>query len=379
MLENILPFLCFILFFFFLSLLDIKRIRLSGKQKWAVGLAALFVLIVFAGCRWSPWRVGSETWIFDYDSYHSVFDDYLPLKTFVSSYADAPVYLKQMDVGYLLWNSIARLFVGDNYNLFLLLTNAILVVLLLKGFVRNNITNGIFFILFFYASRLYLQYNFVLVRQAIALVVVWYAFCYLARNELKKFYLFVIIAISFHFSAIVCLFFPLVKRININPQLYFTILFVLIVLGVLGISGSLIKGVLDTVLSSMGLPLSDRLMKYLDHEGGSNILNFVEAIPFFYIALSNREELLSSDEGRLYYNMHFCFILLMACTMNLSFVTRFWQYMIIAYFYLLSYYHGKAENRSLFVLLALYCLVYSTRYIMIWFYDVPYSCFLFHL
>ena len=219
MLENILPFLCFILFFFFLSLLDIKHIRLSNKQSQTICFIALLVLIAFAGCRWSSWTVGSETWIFDYDSYHTVFNNSIPFKTFFSSYEDASIDIKQMDIGYLLWNSIARLLVGDNYNLFLLLTNAILVVFLLKGFVRNNITNGIFFILFFYASRLYLQYNFTLVRQTIALVIIWYAFCYLVQNEMRKYYLFVTIAISFHFSAIVCLFFPLVRRININTQL----------------------------------------------------------------------------------------------------------------------------------------------------------------
>lgn len=379
MFENVLPFFCFIIFFFVLSFLDIKHISYHSKVGLAVYSIAVFVLICFAGCRWSPWTVGGQSWIFDYDTYHTVFDEALPLKGFFSNYADATSDIKQMDIGYLLWNSVAHLIVGDNYNLFLLLTNAILIFLLLKSFVRNNITNGIFFILFFYASRLYLQYNFILIRQAIALVIVWYAFRYLVQNNLKRYYFFVLIAVSFHFSAIICLFFPLIKKLKFKDSWYFTILVVLLAIGLLGISGQIIESVLNISLSAVGIPVADRLIKYLELEGGSNILNFVEALPFFYIAKTNRKELLSSTEGRLYHNMLYCFILLMAVTMNLSFFTRFWQYMIISYFYLLSYYHGKTRNRDIFFLLSFYCLVYSVRYIMIWFYDVPYSCFLFHL
>lgn len=379
MFENVLPFFCFIFFFFILSFLDIKHISYSSKLGKTVFVLAVFVLICFAGCRWSPWEVGVQSWIFDYDTYHTVFNEALPVKRFFYNYVNAPSEVQQMDIGYLLWNSVAHLIVGDNYNLFLLLTNAILVFLLLKGFVRNNITNGIFFILFFYTSRLYLQYNFILIRQAISLVIVWYAFRHLIHNNLKRYYFFVFIAISFHFSALICLFFPLVKKIHFKDSWYFTLLAVLLAIGFLGVSGQIIKSVLNISLSAVGIPMADRLIKYLELEGGSNILNFVEAVPFFYIAITNRKELLSSPEGRLYHNMLYCFIFLMAVTMNLSFFTRFWQYMIISYFYLLSYYHGKTCNRDLFLLLSCYCLLYSFRYIMIWFYDVPYSCFLFHL
>ena len=379
MFENVFPFYCFIFFFFVLSFLDIRHVNYSSKIGQAVYVIAILVLISFAGCRWSPWTIGVQTWIFDYDTYHTVFDGAPSLKHFFSNYADAPPEIRQMDIGYLLWNSVAHLLVGDNYNLFLLLTNAILIFLLIRGFIKNNIVNGIFFILFFYASRLYLQYNFILIRQAIALVIVWYAFRYLIQNNLKRYFIFVFIAISFHFSALICLFFPLIKRIQIKERWYFVILTILLAMGVLGISGQIIRGLLDASLSAVGIPTTERLMKYLDFEGGSNILNFVEAVPFFYIVLTHRDELQSTEEGRLYYNMLYCFIFLMACTMNLSFFTRFWQYMIISYFYLLSYYHGKVYRRDVFFLLSFYCLVYSSRYIMIWFYDVPYSCFLFHL
>lgn len=379
MIANVLPFFCFISFFFFLSVLDIKHIKISRKQRVVLYNVAVLILICFAGLRWSPWEKGYDAAIFDYDTYHIVYDNALPLKSFISSYKDASLEILQMDIGYLLWNSIAKLILGHNYNLFLLLTNAILVVLLLKSLKRNNITDGLFFILFFYVSRLYLQYNFTLIRQAVAIVIVWCSLRYLVQRNLKKYYLFITLAISFHFSAIVCLFFPLIEKIRINTKLYFVVLFVLLVLGFLGVTGQLIETVLNATLSASGIPLSERLIKYLSLEGGSNILNFVEAIPFFYIAVPNKKELLASDEGRLYYNMLFCFVLLMAFSMNFSFITRFWQYMIFSYIYLLSFYYKKKRRGKLLTILPLYCLVYSVRYIMIWFYDVPYSCFLFHL
>ena len=379
MIENIIPFVCFIIFFFIISLTDTIPINFTVKSRKVLYYSSFFVLIIFAGCRWSSWEIGYETWIFDYDSYHKVYDEALPLKSFFTSYTDASIEVKQIDIGYLLWNSIAKNIIGDNYNLYLLFTNTIIIILLFAAFKKNNITGGIFFIIFFYASRLYFQYNFTLMRQAISIVIIWYALQYLTKHNLKKYILLVCIATTFHFSAIVCFLFPFLKKIKINTYLYFTILITSIVLGYLGVTNQLIEGVLTTTLNSMGLPISDKLTRYLDFEGESNILNFAEAIPFLYMAISSKNKLIKTQEGKFYYNMLFCYVLLMAITMNFFFITRFWHYMIISYIYILSYYYNSNKHRILFYILTLYFLIYAMRYIMIWFYDVPYSCFLFHL
>lgn len=381
MVENIVPFFCFIFFFFVLSLVDTVPIRISARQHHILYNIACFVLICFAGCRWSSWEKGYDTDIFDYDTYQIVYKESPALDSFIRDYKEAPLEVKQMDVGYVLWNSLAHAILGDNYNLFLLLTNAIVVTILLAVFKRMSAKRGLFFIIFFYAARLYLQYNFTLVRQAIAIVIIWYALNYLINGNLRKYIFSVIFASIFHFSAIICVFFPLINKLRINVYVYFILLLAAIIFSLTGMTSEIIELILNMIFNALGLPITNRLSIYLNLEGGANVLNFIEAIPFFYIAISNRKQLLSTYEGKLYYNMLFCFVLLTACFMTFSFFTRLWQYMIICYIYLISYIFKYNQKQYLYLVnvLLLYCLLYSVRYIMMWFYHVPYSCFLFHL
>lgn len=376
--ENVVPFFCFIIFFFVLAVLDLKNIKLD---KYYIGLyyLAALILILFAGLRWSSWRVGYETWIFDYDTYHQLYDNALPLKSFISSYIQSPLEIQKFELGYLVWNSIVHSLLGVNFNIYLLITNFLVVILLLKAFSPERIKKGIFIIIFFYVSRFYFQYNFTLLRQAIAIGFVWVALDDFIKGNLKKYYILVALAISFHFSALVAIVFPLLTKIRFNNYIYFTILVLLVALGYVGISGSILTGFINFTLGSVGLPSASKFLNYLDQEGSSNFLNFIEAIPFFYIAITQRKSLEKYQEGIFYINMLYCYILLMALTMNLFFFSRFWQYMMFSYVYLLSFFFQKSNNRQLLTIMMFYCILYSFRYIMMWFYNVPFSCYLFNL
>ena len=225
----------------------------------------------------------------------------------------------------------------------------------------------------------YFQYNFTLLRQAIAIGFVWVALDDFIKGNLKKYYILVALAISFHFSALVAIVFPLLTKIRFNNYIYFTILVLLVALGYVGISGSILTGFINFTLGSVGLPSASKFLNYLDQEGSSNFLNFIEAIPFFYIAITQRKSLEKYQEGIFYINMLYCYILLMALTMNLFFFSRFWQYMMFSYVYLLSFFFQKSNNRQLLTIMMFYCILYSFRYIMMWFYNVPFSCYLFNL
>ena len=99
------------------------------------------------------------------------------------------------------------LLIWNNFNLYLLFTNFLLVVLFYKSMKQNEIRTGLFFILFFFAARLYLQYNFILLRQAIAMTIIWmWAFPFLLRKEKIKFLLCLIcLAAAFHYTALICI------------------------------------------------------------------------------------------------------------------------------------------------------------------------------
>lgn len=385
MLTNVLPFFLFSLFFYLTSLLDSLPIKLPSYQNKVVLYCSLGILVVFAGCRWSSWRVGYEAGIFDYDTYKVVFETPLSIIRFGNNYMNADVTIRQMEIGYVLYSAFMHTILGDNYNLYLLITNFFLIVLLFRGFKVNNILCGLWFIIFFYVARLYLQYNFIIMRQAIAMMLVWFAFHYILCGKKKYYFLCVFLAFTFHFSAIICFLIPLLLKIRIREKNFFLLVLFLFVLNITKFSNSIILGGLEYILSFFDADGAGRLVKYVlmnEEEGqGLNLLTFIEAIPFLYIAHCYKCDLLATKEGRFYYNMLFVFIFLLVLTMNFSFLTRMCQYLMYSYIYILSFYyaHSTIKNRCvLFSVLGLYLLVYVFRYNMIWFYTTPYSCFLFH-
>ena len=386
MVSNILPFVLFIVFFWLISLFDCLPVKLHGKQRNFVFGCAVLLLAVFAGGRWSPWIIGVDASIFDYDAYKTIYQYPMSCLHFFRDYLNADILIRQMEIGYVFYSSLIHNTLGVGYNYYLLLTNIILIVLFIKSFKVNHIHKCLLFILYFYAARLYLQYNFILMRQAIAIAIIWYSFHYLMlQGQRRKYYFAVLLAMSFHVSAVICFIVPYLHKITIKKKPYFLILSLVFLMNVLGLSNGLILGVIEFALSLLNIDGFDRLLKYLlvNEEGtrGLNLLTFAEAIPFVYIAIVYERQMLATKEGKFYYNMLFVFLFLLVLTMNFSFLTRMCQYLMYAYFYILSFYaaHASVKNRCMmFSLLGVYLLVYSFRYIMIWFYTVPYSFFLLH-
>lgn len=385
MLTNILPFFLFSLFFYLISLLDSLPIKLPSNQNKMVLCCSFIVLVIFAGCRWSSWRVGYEAGIFDYDTYKNVFEAPISIINFVNDYLDADITVRQMEIGYIWYSAFMHTIIGDHYNIFLLATNFLLIVLLFRGFKINKIFYGLWFILFFYAARLYLQYNFIMMRQAIAMMLIWFAFHYILCGKMKYYFIIVSLAFMIHFSAIICFFIPLLLKIRIKEKLFWLIVLIFFVLNITKISNSIILGGIEYILSFFDTDGARRLVNYVimneEESQGLNLLTFIEAIPFFYIVHYYKRDLLSTKEGHFYYNMLFVFIFLLTLTMNFSFLTRMCQYLMYSYIYLLSFYyaHSTATNRYMFFsVFGLYLLVYVFRYNMIWFYTTPYSFFLLH-
>ncbi len=386
MFSNIFSFVLFILFFWLISLFDCFPIKQHGKQRSFVFGSAVLLLVVFAGGRWSSWVRGIDADIFDYDFYKTVYQYPLSCLHFFRDYFNADISIRQTEIGYVFYSTFIHRVLGVEYNFFLLLTNVVLIALLIKSFKVNHISKCLLFILYFYAARLYLQYNFILMRQAIAIAIVWYSFHYLMqKGQQKKYYFAVLIAMTFHVSAVVCFMVPYLQKITFRKKPYFFSLCLVFLINVLNLSNSLILGGIESVLSLFNIDGFDRLLKYVimsEEKGrGLNLLAFLEMVPFIYIAIVYERQMLATREGKFYYNMLFVFLFLLVLTMNFSFLTRMCQYLMYSYFYILSFYaaHASLKNRcTMFSLLGVYLLVYSFRYIMIWFYTVPYSFFLLH-
>ena len=212
-------------------------------------------------------------------------------------------------------------------------------------------------------------------------------FCCNKIFEKIKFILVVFVAATFHFTAIIALLsFFMVRDLNTKRIVTFIIIFG--ILNVTRITDYFILTIVDHVLSLMGVSggIGEKLSKYLlegDAENGFrglNMITFIEALPFLYIVKKYKRILCQSLVGKFYHNMFYIFILLLVITMNFGFLTRMCQYFIFSYFFLISFYCREnkdvKEQRMLLFLFSGYLLIYSIRYIYIWFYHTEYSFFL---
>lgn len=383
MLSNTIPFYIFIIGFYILSFINVIPLKIKREQILFLKTISIFLLVVFAGCRWSPWEVGVDANIFDYDTYKIIYNTQLRLSNLFEDYQNSDYTIKTMEFGYICYSNLMHFIIGDNYNLYLLVTNTLLIYLLFRSFKVNGIIGGYFFLTFFYLSRLYLQYNFIIMRQAIALMIVWYAFYFLSTNHHKKFYLITIFASLFHSTALITLITPLLLKINIRNGLYITTCIIIFILNVLHITDLLLVNGIDAILSIFGNDGIGRYAQYIlfDSETrGLNLLNFIEITPFIWISIRYKNDLIESSIGYMYVKMLYIYIFLMILTMNFGFLTRMTQYFMFSYIYLLHFYIVKVNSKNkrlILSILGLYLFIYASRYILIWFYKTPYSFFLF--
>lgn len=384
MLSNTFSFFLLVFGFYILSFINVIPLKIVKEQRDFFKIVAVFFLVIFAGCRWSPWEIGVDADIFDYDTYKIVYQAPIRISHFYQDYLSSDYQVRTMEVGYVFYSTIMRYLIGNNYNIYLLITNAILIFLLFRSFKVNGITRGFFFLCFFYIARLYLQYNFIIMRQAIALMIIWSAFHYIAIGKKYKFYIATIIATLFHSTALIAVFTPFFLKIKMKKNIFIFICISLFLCNILRITDTIFISSLDAVLSLFGQDGIGRFAKYILLEEGRrsmNLLNFIEIIPFVWIATKYNKELCNNPIGSMYVKMLYIFIFSMIVTMNFGFLTRMTQYFMFPYLYLLYFYIARTETKNKRLILSVigfYLLVYACRYIMIWFYTTPYSFFLLH-
>lgn len=388
MIINIIPFILFVIFFWLISLLDVFSIRTNVLQRSFIFLISIFLLCLFAGGRWSNIEAGYDIEIFDYSTYKNLYLNSLDIFNFISDYLDADILTKSHEIGYLFYSSLCHLIFSDNYNIYLLFTNTLLVILLYKCLNNNMANYAIFFLFYLFVARLYFQYNFIMMRQAISLFIIWtLGFPALINNKKIKYVWIVILATTFHISSIIALLALFLKHSYKMKYIYWFIIFIFII-NISGIGKPIIILSIEKIVNIFlgGSDIANKLSNYLintDESRGLNLLSFVEALPILLITIKYKTKLLEDKYGQFYYNMFYLYILLLAVTMNFGFLTRLCQYFIFSYIFLISYYcknETNMSNRKIMLLCgSLYLMLYSVRYIFIWFYDSDYTFFLFKI
>lgn len=383
----LLPFIVFITLYYCISYVGIYSSTNIKRLQPDITITMLIGMCLFAGLRWSKYTL-FDFEIFDYATYKEIFEDNISIFNFKSDIENASLSVKTTEPGYTLYSLIIKNIIGSNYNIFLLFTNSLLVFLFYKSLKENKINNGLIIIIFIYVARLYLQYNFVLLRQAIAMMIIWrWSFPYILKKDNKKFLGATLIACLFHITAIIALLSPLFLRKYQSKKILLLIIFSAL-LSLTSIIDNIIIGVISSILPLIGFGgVSDKLGSYILMSSlgsrGLNLINFVEVLPFAYIAYRYRHHINENIHLRFYSNMLLFYILFLALTMNFSFLTRMSQYFIFSFFYLLSFYIKNAKssfNKQIYLTtLTSYFFIYALRYCLIWHNNDNYSCWLLNI
>lgn len=383
---NILPYITLFVVFFLMANFDVLDIKLNRRSQNGMYIFALALMVLFAGCRWFnvPLNPTPGVWqIFDYSAYEYVYDNPLSLTNFAADFISADTYTKGMDVGYVYISSFFSHYIFSDANLFFLFLSLITVVIFAKGLNRNHIHYGIFIVLFVFLSRLYFQYNFIMIRQAIAMAIAWWAIPFAIERRFWKFFLFCIIGGIFHFTAFLFVIVYFLPKFKFSNKFLIYLLPILLLLGISGLTDKVMLFGMEKVLEMMGL--GDKVVAYIGNEmysKGINPLNFLEIVPFLYFAVKYREDICSTKHGHFFFNMFIFYVIFMLLTMNIMALTRISSYYLYSCLFIINFVFSRVMiygNRVIYgYLFMLYFFVYGVRFIYANFSSLGYKMFIFN-
>lgn len=181
-----------------------KIVKLKNKEKIFLTIAFIEMLL-FLGLR--DITIGTDL------------KNYIPYFNFFKNTTWNGIFLLDLERGYIILNKIISLFGGENFFLFIVAIICLAgVYISIKQYSQNY-----FFSIFIYITMQFYIFLFSGLRQAIAFSIIWISLKYVIERKLFKFILFVLIASTFHKSAIICLpiYFIATKKITLKYFMFF--------------------------------------------------------------------------------------------------------------------------------------------------------------
>lgn len=212
----------------------------SGRRSFYI--LAWILLVLLAGLRY---KVGGDTY-----NYMAEYDG-LPDLSSLSLFKDVAVYGREP--GWILVVAISKLF-SDNFTSLQILL-ALLVNTTFFWFIKKQ-TRYYFTGILIYYLLFYCYMNFEILRASLAVCVFMLAFNSLINKKYKTYYLYVVLAIFFHISAVCLIFFPLLlksaNKVSLRydrRSLVFRLLFIAILIFA---SGLFLRPVFEKILPFVG-------------------------------------------------------------------------------------------------------------------------------
>ncbi|QKH88945.1 EpsG family protein [Prevotella melaninogenica] len=274
---------------------------------------SLVILAVFVGL--SDMLGGYDRYI-----YASLFDDIADITRVGGNYKDASIFtLYPSEIGYIGSNVLISFITSNRYIFILLYT---LIIYFLYYFsLKKYCINYPFAIMLFMGLMFF--FTFTYFRQMVGVGIAWFAIRYVYKKELYKFIICVLVAASFHNSAIILfpLYFLPIKRFSQR-----SIIIIMSICLVLGLSGG------PSALFRLYGDVTDmqyRTDSYAEQETGFRYEYIIEAFVFLYFILKNYSLIPTTKKNIVLLNtsLGFCAILLLF-VLSLNGGRLGWYYLI---------------------------------------------------
>jgi len=269
------------------------------------------------------------------------------------SYTESPIMGYEKEFGYVFLNVILSHITSNRYIFILLVT--LIIYLLFFFSIKEYADNYPFACILFLALMFF--FTFTYLREVIGVGVGWLSLKYIYERNLKRFLFLMLIAYSFHNSAIIFLpmYFIPIRKYNISA-----VIFVMVVAFIIGLSP--FPGALFSRFGELS-GSEERVVQYVQNyeEAGFRIEYLLEAAVFLFIIFPQYKEISNSRRSLVLLNCALMFCIILLFFIRSSSGGRLgWYYMIgiIALFTELAVKENR-QNQVSIILIILSCLLYG--------------------
>lgn len=209
------------------------------------------------------------------------------------------------ELGYIFFNIVIAQITSNRY-IFILIATGLIYWLFYKSMVKEATNVGYVLLLFL---GLFFFFSFTYIRQVIAVGIAWYSYRYIYTRNLKLFAICVILATSFHNSALLILPMYFVGGYRLSKKVILVCVSVCFLLGVSGIPSAIFEIYGEAADNSI------RANGYVNDSSGFRPEYILEALVFLGYLLINRRASTFSLKENTHFNLAimFCCILLLFC------------------------------------------------------------------
>lgn len=204
---DIFYFLIFYLLISFIWYFDYAQSTQKGKvlKNQSFAILSFILLFIIAGFR-------HEDIANDSLAYKILFEEINISKSFFS-------FEGRLEPGYQFFSQCIKLFISSSHVAMFTVSSFIIQLFCLRFIYKHS--NNIWLSIFLFLTLRYYFFTVSAIRQGIALGICLWSYEFLIRNKVKKFYLLILLAITFHYSALIFAILPFIKNIQFTRKKMF--------------------------------------------------------------------------------------------------------------------------------------------------------------